>query len=338
MTSLFLFPGILLVLLFGKIRPRFAEIARAAFWLFLPLLLYAYLPIRSRMDPPLDWGNPETLAATVWVVSGRQFRRLMFSLLPYMMIHQVMRYSSVAGEFGFAGALASALGVCGLFLARWYRVLIMLGYTLTLVATAFFFLSSYYIWDPEGYLLGSIWAMSIWAGWTLVLLVSVPAGWVRAGRVAGIALLLTAPIWALAGNWADVDLSWNYDAIHYGEDAFSAFEPNAVVIEVRYQRAFTLWYYREVEHANDRDDVAVIYVEHANYDWGLALLKRKYPDLVLPDATFRGAKKDAEASAFIIENNIADHPIYIGALVDSLQDEGYRFEAVGLLYRVFPPE
>jgi tetratricopeptide (TPR) repeat protein len=37
------------------------------------LLPYAYLPIRSRMDPPLDWGNPETLDAFLGVVLRRDF-------------------------------------------------------------------------------------------------------------------------------------------------------------------------------------------------------------------------------------------------------------------------
>lgn len=39
----------------------------------LGLLPYAYLPIRSRMDPPLDWGNPETLQPFLDVVLRRDF-------------------------------------------------------------------------------------------------------------------------------------------------------------------------------------------------------------------------------------------------------------------------
>jgi tetratricopeptide (TPR) repeat protein len=37
------------------------------------LLPYAYLPIRSRMDPPLDWGNPETLDGFLGVVLRKDF-------------------------------------------------------------------------------------------------------------------------------------------------------------------------------------------------------------------------------------------------------------------------
>ncbi len=339
LTSIFLFPGIALVLLFGKTGVRPGEILKGIFWFILPLLIYLYLPIRSGMDPPLDWGNPETLDSFLWVVTGQQFKTLMFSLLPYMMLHQVMRYMSLQGEFGFLGTLASGLGVCGMLLSRWYRVLILLGYSLLLMTSAYFFLSSYYIWDPEGYLLPSIWAASIWAGWSIVLLVSVPKKWIVSGRFAGILLLIVMPVWSLVANWAEADLSMNHDAINYGTEAFECFEPDAIVFEVRYERAFTLWYYREVEYAKNRDDVAVIYVEHATFNWGLDLLRRKYPDLVLPDNPFeRGETVDADTIAWITRHNIASRPIYSGAIVNQLQDEGYRFEAVGTLFRVLPPE
>ncbi len=39
----------------------------------LGLLVYAYLPLRSRMDPALDWGNPETLSGFLDVVLRRGF-------------------------------------------------------------------------------------------------------------------------------------------------------------------------------------------------------------------------------------------------------------------------
>ncbi|MDX2177927.1 MAG: DUF2723 domain-containing protein [Candidatus Sumerlaeia bacterium] len=46
---------------------RRSAAAMAAF--FPPLLLYAYLPIASAADPPLDWGNPETLDNFLAVLS-----------------------------------------------------------------------------------------------------------------------------------------------------------------------------------------------------------------------------------------------------------------------------
>jgi hypothetical protein len=65
----------LLLLLFApdlRHRPRFVLGCFLA--AVLPALaLYAYLPLRSAMDPPLDYANPETLDGLLYVVLGAQF-------------------------------------------------------------------------------------------------------------------------------------------------------------------------------------------------------------------------------------------------------------------------
>ncbi len=43
-------------------------------FLILGLLVYAYMPIRSRANAPLDWGNPETFQRFITVVTRKQYR------------------------------------------------------------------------------------------------------------------------------------------------------------------------------------------------------------------------------------------------------------------------
>ena len=52
-------------------RPRAVALSAVAF--AAGLLPYLYLPLRSRQDPVLDWGNPETLRRTLDVVLRRDF-------------------------------------------------------------------------------------------------------------------------------------------------------------------------------------------------------------------------------------------------------------------------
>ena len=52
-------------------RPKLVAECGGAF--FAGLLGYLYLPLRSRFDPVLDWGNPETLASMLDVVLRRDF-------------------------------------------------------------------------------------------------------------------------------------------------------------------------------------------------------------------------------------------------------------------------
>lgn len=338
LTSIFNIPAILLVLIAGNTRISVRDTIAGIISFILPLFLYLYLPVRSMMDPPLDWGNPETLDNFLWVITGRQFKMLMFSMLPYQMLHQITTYNTLGTELGLIGAIAAGLGICRLLLSKTRHVLVLLGITLILTFSGLFYLTSYYIWDPEGYLLPMILASAMWAGWSLVLLVELPDKLIRFGKFLAVVLLIAAPVSSLVSHYADVDLSGNYDAVNYGVESFESFDENALVIEIRYERAFTLWYYREVEYADERDDVAVIFIEHALFDWGLELLGRKYPDLELPDVPLTGGEKDADTAAWLVEHNILNRPVYIGAIVDDLVERGYRFEAVGLIYRIYPPE
>jgi len=217
-------------------------------------------------------------------------------------------------------------------------VILLLIHTMLLVGSSLFYLSSYFIWDPEGYLLPMVWACSLWTGWSLALLTNVPVRAVKFGRTVAVILLLIAPIWSVVTHWTEIDLSGTREAIHFGEEAFESYEENALVLELRYERAFTLWYYREVEYADTRDDVDIIFVEHATFDWGLDLLRRKIPGIALPDAPLTEGRPETTTAVWLIRNNIDRRPVYCGAIIDPLAEEGYRFEGVGLSFRVLPPE
>jgi hypothetical protein len=337
LTSMFLFPSIMMVLFFGGIRLKLADFLKGAGLFILALLIYLYLPIRSAMNPPLNYGDPKTLDGFIWLVTGRQFKTLMFSLLPYISLHQIMRYNSLPLQIGALGAAAALIGVIELTQAKTRPVVVFAIHTFLLVAMSLFILASYSIFDPEGYILPMIMAASIWAAWSIVTFGKAPGSISKAAKAIGIVLLILAPIILMTNNWKLCDTSGNREAIKFGNQSFQTFEPDAVVLELGYERAFVMWYFREVEYAKTRPDVAVIYLEHMGFPWGIDLARRKYPNVEFPDKPFSGVNPVAEAAAYIIRHNIDTYPIYIGTTVDMLVDEGYRFQAVGYGYRVFPP-
>jgi len=76
------------------------------------LLPYAYLPIRSRMDPPLDWGNPETLAGFLDVVLRKGFWVRRYIEGPADVFPIAANYLHGLGtELFWAGALLAAVGL-----------------------------------------------------------------------------------------------------------------------------------------------------------------------------------------------------------------------------------
>ncbi len=92
LTSVLLFPGFAYFILVKKHEKWFKvewnkeilnlkTIGICVGLLLVGLLPYAYLPIRSSMDPVMDWGNPETLENFVGHVSGGQYSFLRFYFL-----------------------------------------------------------------------------------------------------------------------------------------------------------------------------------------------------------------------------------------------------------------
>jgi hypothetical protein len=94
----------------------------------LGLTPYLYLPLRSRADPPLDWGNPETLGAFLDVVLRRHFWGRAWLERPADVVPIVTDYvRSIAVELGWAGAALAAIGAVAATRRRWPLLLLVMA-------------------------------------------------------------------------------------------------------------------------------------------------------------------------------------------------------------------
>jgi tetratricopeptide (TPR) repeat protein len=95
------------------------------------LLPYLYLPLRSRMDPPLDWGNPETPARLLAVVLRRDFWDRAYLEGPRDLATIAADYlGSFPAELAWPGATLAILGGAHLVRRRAcaaFVLLVMLG-------------------------------------------------------------------------------------------------------------------------------------------------------------------------------------------------------------------
>lgn len=63
-------------------RPPWRLALRAGLALLAGLLVYLYIPLRARQDPPLVWGDPRDWAGFWWLVSGALYRGYLFGVEP----------------------------------------------------------------------------------------------------------------------------------------------------------------------------------------------------------------------------------------------------------------
>jgi tetratricopeptide (TPR) repeat protein len=181
-------------------QPKLLAAGGAAF--AAGLLPYLYLPIRSRQDPVLDWGNPEGLRALVDVVTRRDFWDRRFLEGPADLVPITADFvGGLCHEVGLAGVLIAVLGAAAMARTTRRRLvllpaLVILGNLAALALHGS--RSDIFIWHR--YAIPSYVMLAWVAGWGAALVIArLPA---RAGL-----LLLAVPAVMLVRGFPDQDRS-----------------------------------------------------------------------------------------------------------------------------------
>ena len=228
-------------------RPR--QLAAAGGALLAGLLPYLYLPIRSRMNPRLDWGNPETLRAFLDVVLRRDFWPRAWIEGPAdvpVILGDWLR--SFATELTWAGAVLAAVGV----VVGWRRgqpvllaLLVMLGNVAAMAAHGS--RSDLFLWHR--YYIPSYVMAALLAGiGCQAVLERLP----RAIRM----LPLAIPLSLLVTGWAPFDRSRYRVAEDFSTALLGSLPPGAHLVASDDNILFVLMYLHLVE--GQRPDVDLI--------------------------------------------------------------------------------
>jgi len=255
-------------------RPRLI-LACAAGLTVTTVALYAYLPIRSAMNPPLDYANPETWDGFRYLVFAEQFRGT-FRALPDLF--EALR--TIGGETVAQLSVFAPLAIVGVFAAAWRRPALMLLLAAWFVVNWFFALG-YINADIGRYYLVPLLAAAVFGGIGAGALVDGLATlWSRAGNPApeadgepsagreraigatGIVLaalaavaLITPSVLAIPQRFNQVDASNDRLARTWLMGVTARLPENAVVVSW-WSYSTTLWYGKYVDHL--RPDVTVI--------------------------------------------------------------------------------
>jgi tetratricopeptide (TPR) repeat protein len=215
----------------------------------LGLLPYAYLPLRSRANPRLDWGNPETLDTFLGVILRRDFWERAWFEGPSDFFPIGLDYSrSLASELAWLGAVLAVVGV----VVGWRRgypvvlfVLVMLGNVGAMALhgsrTDLFVWHRYYI---PSYIM-----MALLAGVGCDALVA------RAPRLLRV-VPLGIPLFLLVTGWHAHDRSRYRVAEEFGEAVLDALPPGAHLVASDDNILFSLLYMHLVEQR--RPDINLV--------------------------------------------------------------------------------
>jgi len=279
----------------------------------LPLLLYLYLPIRSALNPPNDWGNPETLSGMVAHVTARQFGGLFFKHGAAGVAQQIGQFAAVArSQFPLLLWLLPIGGAAAL----WLRERRLSGLLLILAMVNFVYATAFFITDIEAYFIPFFIIAALFAGatidWALKAL-PVAKGPIRAGT--GVLALILALL-PLGFNWSRCDRSSNFLARELGLNLLEPLQANAVLVVEGTDDLFSVAYLKIV--AGVRPDVAV-------YDARQNIFPIPTKEVAVGDAVNIG-----DFYQFIHDQSTAGRPVYFTAPIF----ENLRYEPFGILFRV----
>jgi hypothetical protein len=223
----------------GRWRTWSAGLALAA----LGFGLHVYTPARSLADPPIDWGNPESLRNLLAYLGAEQYRGHAFQM-PLSQVAANLRASlyDLPGEFGWPALLAGLVGLAAL-LRRDRRLL----WTTALMAAAVVFWAINYDipWEIRVYYLPALLAVALWIGFGLHAVVEWLA---RRRRLRWLCLLLLAvPAAALALNFRQNDLSRQRFVVDNALDIIHVVEPKSVILLPSTNPTYALLYLTWVE-------------------------------------------------------------------------------------------
>lgn len=308
--------------------------------------LYLYLPLRSAMDPPLDYADPQAwvklspdgsvIGGFRYLVLGEQFRGT-FSPLPSLIDGAGIIWRQIWLDLGPIAVLS--LGGVVAAVLRWRREFVLLG--LWFVVTWIFALG-YVNASIERYYLVPLLVAVVFAALLAAPGLDLIEGLRERPRVDGaighlprgggtsrralpawalpgvaVMLLLTPALVALPGTYGRVDASDDRAARIWLEATFEALEPDAVIISW-WSYSTPMWYGQFVE--GRRRDVLVI-DDRTILDTGLG---------------------DVQGA---IARYLGERPVYLIRLPRDIESVASRYELSpvegipgGDLWRVLPPE
>ncbi len=265
-------------------------------WLVVPFLagvsVYAYLPIRASVGPPVNWGGAETVDGFLWMLTAPPYREHVFGIATDSFADRITDWVRLVFDqlnplglfFGLVGAVPLLALARPLLVSTLAAILVVTAYAIVY--------DSVY---SEALIIPALLVFSVWIG---VGLFWIMASWMRdfdnewniLGRlrfhvtVAHQALLLSVlafvflPAVTVALGYEDQDLRGERGALERARAMLDAAPDGSVLVSSRERNVAALLYARYVDRP-DRD-VTLIAAPLLRFGWYLDDMHERFPERV----------------------------------------------------------
>ncbi|MDI6734918.1 MAG: DUF2723 domain-containing protein [bacterium] len=338
LQTIFLVPAsAFLIIIIWRKHPNlltFHAILKMACLFFLPIILYAYLPIRASAHPIINWGCPDNFERFIDHITAKEYGYYFATSLPTLLKRILVEHPLFfINQFTIYLIWIGFIGLFFLYIQR-CKIFIFLA---LIVVVDFLHSSRYSIHNIEDYYIPSYIIFSLFIGYGVGILNEWMGKRIKPGILAVLLpwLFLLVPVISWACNHYYGDHRKNYYSYDYGRNILFPLDEKSILYIKGDTFAFPLWYLHYVE--NIRPDVTLIDQHSLYLDWYANQVKRELNFEFVPQN--RVKRLTDEASQIIktrfdaiFEAN-PNRPVFLP--FDENIAQGYTLVPTGICHRVF---
>ena len=316
-TIILLAPALLFLLLATNpkllTQPKF--ILLSSLFLFLGLLPYLYLPVRAMQNPPLNWGDPDTLGRFFDQILRREYGTFSLSAEvgknPYSLAPLIFYFKSYFLHFLGIGIVLATAGLISQYLYNKKLFLFSLLAYLFIGPIFVFFTKT----SPENvsiagglerFFLASFVIIPVWIAQGLQLSLTNNSRLLKYLAL----LLVFVPILLIFLNFSKVNQSKNFLYEEMGRKMFEVLPENSLLITFGEKGSMIARYFQA--GLGQRRDVIVTNFYWLPTPWYQENLKRQFPNFSFPYDKFQYLKlSSVDAAQIICKEIVPNIPTFI---------------------------